>query len=105
MIGATWNVLSGMGTLLDLMPAGDPLHAGFRARLSRSRARHVSDYEAVLSDLRRSMLNQWGMIAPDERARLRETIRARWGIESERGLDPCPANTHQLFLPFDEDGR
>jgi|GEM_PF-6204208 len=100
------NILSGVGSLLDLWPARDRELESLMRELDSIAHDRPGDFEMVMLDMRRVMLRHLDMIPADERTRIREELRANesFGFERRLGLSPNPNGARredaQLALPF-----
>lgn len=80
------NILSGAGSIVRIWPTGSSLDPEFEQLLDEMIADRPSDYEAIMLDMRRAMIDCLDKLPSNEQARFKSRLRPEYRSSFERRL-------------------
>lgn len=80
------NILRGAGSTLDIWPVQLPAQSAFGREMDQFLKDRPSDFEAILMDLRRSMIAELDKLPDHERSAMQRRLRPEYRFDYERRI-------------------
>lgn len=98
------NILRGAGSTLEIWPARLPAQSKFDREMDQFLKDRPSDFEAILMDLRRSMIAELDKLPDHEQSAMQRRLRPEYRFEYEKRIGLSnrsqQGDEHQLEFGF-----